>query len=235
MRNVKLINVDDLCQDLLQCNELNSLPDDVESAILQYDSALRTSINKHAPAKSKTITIRSEAEWYTEEIHKARRIRRKLERKCRKTGLEVDFQIYSSQQQAVTRLLHAIKMDYYCAAKIQSNSKDTKLPFRMVDTLLHRSGEPGLPACDSPSYIANISQDFFLERVALIHQGIQATLTDVDLGALPWGPEELPAACSLTCFRLATHEQGPNQIMWAGLYANMAPEAVRRRHHPIYD
>ena len=60
--------------------------------------------------------------------------------------------------------------------------------------------------CDSPSYLANIFQDFFLERVALIHQGIQATLTDLDLGVLPWRPEELPAACSLTCLRLATHE-----------------------------
>ena len=121
------------------------------------------------------------------------------------TGLEVDFQIYSNQRQAVTRLLHAIKTDYYCA-KIQSNAKEAKLLFRTVDTLLHRSGEPALPACDSPSYLANIFQDFFLEMVALIHQGIQATLTDLDLGALPWGPEELPAACSLTCFRLATHD-----------------------------
>ena len=81
VRNFKLINVDDLCQDMLQCNEKNFLPDDVESAILQYDSALRTIINKHAPVKSKTITTISEAEWYTEEIHEARRIRRKLERK----------------------------------------------------------------------------------------------------------------------------------------------------------
>ena len=205
VRHFKLINVDDLCQDLLQCNELNSLPDDVESAILQYDSALRTIINKHAPVKSKTITIRSEAEWYTEDIHEARRIRRKLERKWRKTGLEVDFQIYGNQRQAVTRFLHATETDYYCA-NIQTNAKDSKLLFRTVDTLLQRSGEPALPACDSPSYLANTFQDFFLERVALIHQGIQATLTDLDLGALPWGPEELPAACSLTCFRLPTHD-----------------------------
>ena len=27
-----------------------------------------------------------------------------------------------------------------------------------------------------------------------------------DLGTLPWGPKELPAACSLTSFRLATHD-----------------------------
>ena len=91
--------------------------------------------------------------------------------------------------------------------KIQSNAKDSKLLFRTVDTLFHRSGEPALPACDSPSYIGNIFHDIiFLVRVALIHQGIQATLTDLDLGALPWGPEELPADCSLTCFRLATHD-----------------------------
>ena len=205
VRNFKQLNVDDLCKDLLLCHELKSLPDDIESAVLQYDSALRTIIDKHAPVNSKTITIRSEAVWYTEEIHEARRIRRKLERKWRKTGLEVDFQIYSNQRQAVTRRVHATKTDYYCA-DIQTNAKDAKLLFKMVDTLLHRSGEPALSACDSPSCLANTFHDFFLEMVGLIHQGIQATLTDLDLGALPWGPEQLPAACSLTSFRLATHD-----------------------------
>ena len=97
------------------------------------------------------------------------------------------------------------KTDYYCA-DIQTNAKDAKLLFKTVDTLLHRSGEPVLPACESPSHLANTFQDYFLERVALIHQGIQATLTDLDLGALPWGPKELPAACSLTSFRLTTHD-----------------------------
>ena len=101
--------------------------------------------------------------------------------------------------------MHETKTDYYCA-DIQTNSKDTKLLFKTVDTLLHKSGEPPLPACDSPSYLANTFQDYFLERVALIHQGIQATLTDLDLGASLWGPEELHAACSLTSFRLATHD-----------------------------
>ena len=108
---------------------------------LQYDYTLRTIIDKHAPVKSKAITIRSEAVWYTEEIHEARRIRRKLERKWRKSGLEVDFQIYTSQRQAVTRLVHKTKTDYYCA-DIQTNAKDSKLLFKTVDTLLHKSGEP---------------------------------------------------------------------------------------------
>ena len=205
VRNYKLINVDNLCKDLLESHDLQSLPDDVESAALQYDSTLRTIIDKHAPVKSKAITIRSEAVWYTEEIHEARRIRRKLERKWRKSGLEVDFQIYTSQRQAVTRLVHETKTDYYCA-DIQTNAKDSKLLFKTVDTLLHKSGEPPLPACDSPSHLANTFQDYFLERVALIHQGIQATLTDLNLAASLWGPEELPAACSLTSFRLATHD-----------------------------
>ena len=42
--------------------------------------------------------------------------------------------------------------------------------------------------------------------VPLIYQGIQATLTDLDLGASLWGPEELPVACPLTSFRLATRD-----------------------------
>ena len=58
VRNYKLINVDNLCKDLLESHDLQSLPDDVESAALQYDSTLRTIIDKHTPVKSKAITIR---------------------------------------------------------------------------------------------------------------------------------------------------------------------------------
>ena len=67
VQHVKLINVDNLCQDLLERLDLQSLPDDV----LHYDDSLHTIIDKHAPVKSKTITIRAEAVWYTEEIHEA--------------------------------------------------------------------------------------------------------------------------------------------------------------------
>ena len=105
--------MDNLCKDLLESHDLQSLPDDVESAALQYDSTLRTIIDKHAPVKYKTFTIRSDAVWYTEETHEARRIRWKLERKWRLSGSEVDFQIYSSQRQAVTTLVHETKTDYY--------------------------------------------------------------------------------------------------------------------------
>ena len=67
VRNFKLINVDNLCKDLLERLDLQSLPDDV----LHYDDSPHTIIDKHAPVTSKTITIRSEAVWYTEEIHEA--------------------------------------------------------------------------------------------------------------------------------------------------------------------
>ena len=94
-------------------------------------------------------------------------------------------------------------------------SRQTKYPkllFRTVDTLLHKSGEPPLPARDSPSYLVSTFQDFFLERVVLIHCEIHATLTYLDLGASLWGPEELPGACSLTSVRLATHVDIRNLI-----------------------
>ena len=105
--------MDDLYTDLLEFNKLQSLPDDVESVVQQYDSSLRTSVDKHARVKYKTITIRSEAVWYSEDIHEARRIRRKLEleRKWRKNGLEVDLQIYCSKRQTSTRLVHATNTD----------------------------------------------------------------------------------------------------------------------------
>ena len=58
-------------------------------------------LDKHAPLKSRSITIRRSNPWYSPEIEEAKKLRKRLERKWRKTRLEVDRELFKAQRQRV--------------------------------------------------------------------------------------------------------------------------------------
>ena len=57
-------------------------------------------LDKHAQLKSRIVTIRPGAPWFCEEI-KLERIRRRLERKCRRSGLPEDRIRYIEENRIV--------------------------------------------------------------------------------------------------------------------------------------
>ena len=63
---------------------------DPESAVESYNSVLKDIVDKHVPEKSRVIVVRVDAPWYTSELVKEKRLRRKLERKYNKTKSAVD-------------------------------------------------------------------------------------------------------------------------------------------------
>ena len=78
-----------------------------------YNNALRQVLDKHAPEKSKVITIRPAAPWYSEEIAECKKLRRKLERHWRKTKCPDDYDAYAVQCRRMQLLLSSSKADYY--------------------------------------------------------------------------------------------------------------------------
>ncbi|XP_078340537.1 uncharacterized protein LOC144627416 [Crassostrea virginica] len=64
-----------------------------EELVKVYNSKVQNIIDKHAPLQRKVILLRPNTQWYTDELHAAKRERRKAERQMRKTTLEVHKQI----------------------------------------------------------------------------------------------------------------------------------------------
>ena len=54
-------------------------------------------IDKHASLQTKVILLRPNTQWYADELHAAKRERRKAERQMRKTNLEVHKQVYEDK------------------------------------------------------------------------------------------------------------------------------------------
>ena len=86
---------------------------DPESAMESYNSVLKDIVDKHAPEKSRVIVVRADAPWYTFELVKEKRLRRKLERKYNKTKLTVDKERLGHQRNIYNHLLTHAKQDYF--------------------------------------------------------------------------------------------------------------------------
>ncbi len=110
-----------------------------------YNSELQCILDTVAPQKSRNITIREEAEWYTDEIRQAKQMRRRAERVWRKTGLTVHRQIFMERKQTVNNLLWSSKVNHY-KCLIAEHKSDTKQLFRTANRLLGRQKHSLLPS-----------------------------------------------------------------------------------------
>ena len=100
----------------------------------QYDSELSKVVDVHAPLKTRLVTSRPSAPWYSEEIAAEKRKRRKLERHWRKSGTVADKLQYADQCSRVRKLLKSSKMSYY-ASLIKENISDFKVLFNTIDRM----------------------------------------------------------------------------------------------------
>ena len=87
----------------------------IESVSKEYDEVLCRALDQLAPKRTRTIVIRPNAPWYNEEIAIQKRRRRRLERKWRSTGFEIDRVNYLEQCTVVNDMLYKAKEQHYSA------------------------------------------------------------------------------------------------------------------------
>jgi len=85
----------------------------VDDLVEAYNSGVKLLINKHAPLQRKTITLRPNAPWYTEEPREGKHNRRKADRLWRKTKLEIHHQLFKEICREVEKLRMRSKRTYY--------------------------------------------------------------------------------------------------------------------------
>jgi len=141
---------------------------DVNTAMENFNNAIVSVLDKHAPTRTKTRTIRPKHRWYNENIHEARRLRRQLERALRKHETEINRQRYLSQHQRVIELVHKAKKEFYSS---ELQFADTKHMFQITNTLLNRN-EKFLPPCVSADHLANQFAHYFENKIIQIRHNL---------------------------------------------------------------
>ena len=116
----------------------------LEESVTQYNDVLGDLLEKHAPLKTKWLTIRPAAPWVNDDILSARKEGRTIERRWRLSRLTVDREIFMNQRYIFKNMLYIAKSEFY-ANQIKDQADNPKALFRTVGSLLHIKRLPALP------------------------------------------------------------------------------------------
>jgi hypothetical protein len=145
-RKLKSINLDSFSNDV-SVSLLSSFPKtDLVWLLHQYESALTSVLDQHAPLKEHIITVRPSAPWYTDEIKVAKIKRRKLERTWRNTRLTIDRQLYIDQCNMVKNLITKAKNEFYSNI-ISENHTNQKVLFSTFQKWTSMKAGQLFPSC----------------------------------------------------------------------------------------
>ena len=210
-RRIKAIDIDSFASDIASSRLFSLDSENPDLLADTYNAVLRELLDKHAPVKTKTITVHPTAPWYGDDIAAAKKVRRKAEKKWRETGLTVHRQLYKEAKDNVTRLITQAKVSYY-KDRIESSEDTQKTLFACVKDLLNENKPAKLPSSDSNQELADRIASFFSEKISKI----RTYLEDVQKQfALDQGPEVIlvPENATLTSFDAATEEEVRKIIM----------------------
>ena len=136
---------------------------DVNAAVTDYNVILQALVDKHVPAKTSTITIKSSAPWYNSDIRRAKIARRRAERKWRASRSVDDFELYKNACTKVSRALFSAKRNFFLNKLSEVQSQ--KEVFQVAKTLMNTKADKALPAYHSPGALAQKFSDFFTDKI----------------------------------------------------------------------
>ncbi|KXJ26070.1 hypothetical protein AC249_AIPGENE6488 [Exaiptasia diaphana] len=137
-RSIKNIDHDQLSTEIVHAFDQPQLSShNVDDLVDYYNAAMKQIFNRLAP----TITVKHRpcAKWYSDELRHEKRLKRRLERRYRKSGLTVDKQILDDQTAKYNNLLEATKTDYY---RLKINASDRNQLFSLIDKRLKPTALP---------------------------------------------------------------------------------------------
>ena len=142
-----------------------------------HDTGLRRIIDHHAPLVVKTVTLRPNSPWYTDELRREKHNRRRAERTWLRTGLVIHKQVYRAQYVIVNRMLLAAKRDYY-TDKIASCWSNQKQLFNITKSLMGVSCHAQLPFSNHFEKKVNDIQQSIIHRSGDYSYAIAAAFSD---------------------------------------------------------
>ena len=174
-------------------------PDEI---LHHFNTVITQLLDKHAPWKHCSLTIRPFALWHTDEIHQLRTEKCKPERTMNRTGIVVHQDISKETRNKLTNAIIKSKRNYI-QNKITSASQCQKSLFQCMDELLNKTTKSPLPSnipvTEQPEALSN----FFVEKVRRIQRGFPS---DDDQETRVQAEDNVTLDQSLSWFK--THNRG---------------------------
>ena len=163
-------------------------------------------MDTHAPLCHKTVTLRPHSPWYSQELREAKHQKRRLERTWRRTGLEIDHQLYRGHCATVNKLLMKAKLDFY-SEKITDCNRDQKGLMRVAKVLMGEKHAVILPQHSSGLVLAEQFCSFFGHKITAIRDELDRSSQQPEVSTPAQVIDEVFSGQELCAFELATEAE----------------------------
>ena len=163
-RRNKNIDIDALKMLVASNLETMGEPKCLTELVEGYTLALAKAYNELAPTETKSVIIRAPTPWSNNDIRADKSLRRKLERKWKKSGLQSDWENYKAFRNTFNNKLNDLRNKHYSDI-IENNKDDPKQLFKVINQSLHRKQNSPLHEGVSNSDLAEEFGNYFSEKI----------------------------------------------------------------------
>jgi len=142
--------------------------DDPNFLTEQYENITLSVLDVVCPIITKERIVRHKLAWYNHTIHCARRVRRQLERKWKKSRSVEDQEAFTAQKVHVCTLINVAKTEYFSNKFTNANVKEM---YATINGLLNKPAKI-LPVSDSNIDLANRFMNFFKNKIEKIRANV---------------------------------------------------------------
>ena len=151
-------------QDIMNSKLMNHNFTDVSVLTDCHPNTLWSLLDKYASAKSRVVTMKTAAPWYSDHIRLEKTKRKKLECKWRRDKLTIHREMYVEQCARVNKLIHNSKMQFY-ANVINGNANNQRVLCLSIGKMLNLKADRKLQSHENERDLANSFVDFFSDKV----------------------------------------------------------------------
>ena len=169
-RKLRDININQLTNDLEVSDIINGPIDDM---VDELESKLLQVLDKHAPEKTKMVTVRHRLPWYTDEIKEQKRRICRRERVWQKFKLESNW-IALREERTQYRLMLKEARKTTWAEKIKDCGTDAKKLYTLINNLTNNNKDNPLPESQSDESLANQFAQYFMNKIKSIRDSLDS-------------------------------------------------------------
>ena len=128
-----------------------------------YNSTISKLLEAQCPFKSRRFR-RITQKWYTKQLQTLKQLKRRAERRYRKSGSQANLTLYQQAKYSYTAGLRKSRVEFY-ASEIERNKGDSKGLFKVLNELTGYKKERILPSNGSEETISEDMSQHFLNKV----------------------------------------------------------------------
>ena len=204
--NRKLKHIDkekfkkDIAEKLAFTASEDATPLYLNNLVETFNSSIKV-LDKHAPVTSRIVTVRDPTPWTTNEIKPEKQKRRKLEKKWKKTRLQIDYDNFKEQKNKLNTFL-TTKKNHQMTKIINENKGDSRTLFKIVKQSIHGTIENPFPKGKSDKVLAEDFSKYFAEKIEKIRADLDENTNDMH-----YQEEHIFQGQSLSEFRPMSQEE----------------------------